>query len=441
MTSSTAPESYTPSPEDWHMLNMYFGRKAKERFAASLSERDRTAVFQVVMYILDVSEQALAKVEESACYQEALGLCSVSVAENAVHPRLVAMLEGSKARVLEEVEQKQNGLRDKILGKSKRDYRRLVASNRIDLADQLLRNALRADRNARFAEQWQKFDSVADQIRSSAFELSLDLLNLKVSEKPIHRQIAFLVCNPERLTFSYIYTLPEWETFPMKWAALKLPVSTIYDLLNEHLHGEDVSHYFLEQYERRAGFADLEAAMRGPILRHALGPSIVARISIMEETIKAYQARSFGTCVYTSLPLIEGLLWDYADYLHVRGYQIFCNDDKTAVVSSSGKVIQGARIRHVVEQTHMRDHLDAEFVRHFVTELYDERNAILHGRVLPELTPVNAARKLAVVEYLLENIVRTHEGWYFTKMDNALDADLVERVLDIREAKKAERGG
>lgn len=57
-----------------------------------------------------------------------------------------------------------------------------------------------------------------------------------------------------------------------------------------------------------------------------------------------------------------------------------------------------------MQHTVLGDFLDLKFIDYFCNELYRERNEILHGNADDFATELNAAKKLATIEYLLITI-------------------------------------
>ncbi len=96
---------------------------------------------------------------------------------------------------------------------------------------------------------------------------------------------------------------------------------------------------------------------------------------------------------------------------------------------SNGRKIVGPKIGDIVELTAASGYLDAQCIRHFVDELYDERNITLHGRTSPEGSPIHAARELAVLEYLLDIIGTTYEDRFVRYMDDLYE-ELIRHLLD-----------
>ncbi len=412
------------------MITLFLSTKSKERLAYALSERDRTHLAHVILYVMTISEHALENAKETECFKSALALANSSVEKGAISPDLEAMFEANKNRLIQEIDNNFDELKTKLLGRQKSDYDQLLSTGRTECAERLLEGAREKRRNSEYVDIYKNLQRASCELKGSWFQLSLDLLGGTLSGKPMAPYVAFLVCNAERLAFSLIFTKPEWATFPMKWASMRLPIPTLYDLLDEHRRGHDVSHIFLEKYNDESGFENLRQAAGNLSLRHALGNKITERIPLIEEITHTYNKKLFGACIYLSLPLIEGLLWAFAEHLDRLGISVFCNGDKKALKLKNGNTIWKPKIRQVVELSSVADHLDSEFVLHFVEELYDERNSMLHGRVIPELDALNAARKIAVIEYLLETIAAEHEKLFLRHMDRKIDEDTVTHILD-----------
>lgn len=421
------------------MVQRYLSRKWKERYARTLPEDTIRVLAQVILLVSAVSDRVLVRALEDPCYERAYALLEDSRVNRALDHQLIQLFEDNKRKLLTDIQAGTNELRDELLGADLVDFKRLEAGGRLEEADRLLQGKLKVRRNRESAEKYHALHRATNGIKYPIFDLTSELLDVKLSGKPITPQLAFLICNVERLAFSLLQTDEAWQSFPMKWATLRLPVSVVYDLLEEHRSGEDVARYFLQKYQSDEGFHDLDGALGNPVLYHALRRFNDTWKPVVHEAIRCYQNGLYLACVYTSLPLIEGVIWDFADYLDRTGDQIFSSKDPvTAINASSGRIITRPKIRDVVELTRVGEHLDTHFVRHFVDELYEERNIMLHGRFTPEETPLNAARKLAVIEYVVDAVAQTHEERFVQQMDERIDKRLVEGLLDQYEKTKSE---
>ncbi len=212
----TSDEKHTAAnmPEEVkHMIALFLSMKSKERLADALSERGRTHLAQVILYIMTISEHALEQVRESECFKTALALVNKSIAEEAVSSELEALFETNRNRLVREIDHDVGSLKAKLLGRQKRDYDRLLSTGRTDFADRLLVGALKNRRNANYVDSYKNLQRALGELKGGGFNLSIDLLNGTLSGQSMAPYIAFLVCHPERLAFSLMFAKPEWATF------------------------------------------------------------------------------------------------------------------------------------------------------------------------------------------------------------------------------------
>ena len=109
------------------------------------------------------------------------------------------------------------------------------------------------------------------------------------------------------------------------------------------------------------------------------------------------------------MPVIEGMIWDFALHIHQREGTIYNNNKCSSITTINNKIINEPTIGAMLKNTTLNDVFDEHFVNYFCDELYNERNPILHGRNTQNLNELNAAKKIATIEYLLlttENYIR-----------------------------------
>lgn len=136
--------------------------------------------------------------------------------------------------------------------------------------------------------------------------------------------------------------------------------------------------------------------------------------------IDNYNDGRYASAINLLLPQIEFLLWVYAAYLDsLTDEEIFLNadydnfwmfnprdHDDLSLRSVHGNEIKNVRVRHLVENTAVRDYLNEEIAEYFVEELYEERNPILHGNVADYYSDLEAAKKIVFFKTITERVTK-----------------------------------
>jgi len=135
--------------------------------------------------------------------------------------------------------------------------------------------------------------------------------------------------------------------------------------------------------------------------------------------------------MYTILPILEGILWNYSVYLDAIGEaEIYVKGtNSNEVITTDGNIHPDPTVGLLMRHSAFKDFFDQEFIEYFCNELYNERNPILHGRLFNFATIENAARKLATLEYLLILMRRLVEEKIISKFDEVTPPEVVEELL------------
>lgn len=202
---------------------------------------------------------------------------------------------------------------------------------------------------------------------------------------------------------------PEYVTFRLKWAGGALTGSQMDYLYKQHKAGRDALSIFITIYEDEARLNRLKNAISSCPVTRRYG-------SLFGETIDCYKEEKFGACSVALLPIIEGIIWEYAwwwqtihgglfdrtvtreQYKSFSGFELLKSDGSRA----GGRPNVGQLLR----QTKFGEEVYFEIVEYLCVELFQERNPVLHGREPRYGDRKKAAALLFVVETLERQITK-----------------------------------
>jgi hypothetical protein len=250
---------------------------------------------------------------------------------------------------------------------------------------------------------------------------------------------AYLVYKPEERSWSETLLDPEWERFPLKWWAHHLPMADVRTLFDMYKSGEDISLYYVSRFEKD-GIAAIRELVSDPIARTPIAKERAGIREAINQALICYENRQLMAFMYTILPILEGILWNYSVYLDAIGEaEIYVEGtNSNEIITTDGNSISGPTVGLLMRHSAFKDFFDQEFIEYFCNELYNERNPILHGRLFNFATIENAARKLATLEYLLILMRMLVEEKVISKFDEVTPPEVVEELL--RRHKSSDEG-
>jgi hypothetical protein len=202
---------------------------------------------------------------------------------------------------------------------------------------------------------------------------------------------------------------PEYVTFRLKWAGGALTGSQMDSLYKQHKAGRDALSVFISIYKDDARLERLKNAISSCPVTSRYGP-------LFGEAVDCYKEGKFGACSVALLPIIEGIIWEYAwwwqtihgglfdhtvtreQYKSFSGFELLKSDGNRA----GGRPTIGQLLR----QTRFGEEVYFEVVEYLCVELIKERNPVLHGREPGYGNRKKAAALLFVVETLERQITK-----------------------------------
>jgi hypothetical protein len=315
--------------------------------------------------------------------------------------------------VIEEAERYIERLRKQIYGRQYEEVKQLEDSDRDDKDETL--DCIRENRKTReYEEYWDEISSIQRIISSlSRFPYSQQKVEkgtVTINEDPRHLQKHYALEIDQPKLFTGLYTHePEFQDFPYKWLS-NLPMYLHRLLYETYKHGDLLERFVVDEIEENDSYLD-ELREVAEIL-----PPFREREQIVDEIIANYEDERYASAINLVLPQIEHLLWHYAAYMDTYREQIFIDadyqhhwdfnlrdQDNLKLLNSNGEEMKPL-IRDLVEYTALADELNPSVVEHFVEELFEERNPILHGNVSDYHSQIEAAKKIIFFKIHLEEL-------------------------------------
>jgi hypothetical protein len=192
----------------------------------------------------------------------------------------------------------------------------------------------------------------------------------------------------------------------LKWSS-DLPVTTVRNLYQQYKDGKDVLSGLFKHYRQADALYGLTDA-----IQHC--PVVCQHYPLFKEAVEAFKSDLFRICSVSLLSLIEGMIWSFAWWWNERKGPIFDRAlapeaykkaDFELTTKKSG-VIRNPTVGHLLRSTTFGDEIYDEFVEFYCSELYAERNPVLHGRESQYGTPQKAATLLHVIQVLMKHVTR-----------------------------------
>jgi hypothetical protein len=207
---------------------------------------------------------------------------------------------------------------------------------------------------------------------------------------------------------------PEYVSFKFKWLN---DAELLHSLYEQHKLGRDVSSVFVSYYKNEDRLIRLKNAISSCPITQPYKQAFI-------ESVDSYNDRRFYVCATSLLPMIEGVIWEFAWWWNGINGGLFDRNITRAEYKSSSSNFQllkadGSKVNgrpnigKLLRQTRFGEQVYFEVVEHLVVELFEERNPVLHGREPAYGSEKKAATLLFVLETLERQItdaIKEHIG-------------------------------
>lgn len=221
---------------------------------------------------------------------------------------------------------------------------------------------------------------------------------------------------------------PEYVTFRLKWINETSLIDRLYKL---HKQGKDVISVFISFCDDDQRLARLANAISSCPVTSAYG-------KLFAEIIDSYKDGRHSIAATGLLPLIEGIIWEFAWWWNNINGGLFdrplthaeYNGGTTEyqLLAPDGSKVNGRpNVGKLLRQTKFGEDVYFEVVEYLVAELFEERNPALHGRDPLYGTKKKAAALIFVVETLERQITGA--------IKKVIGKDLMERISMDEKAK------
>lgn len=380
-----------------------------------------------------VSKEKLKQAEVDPVYVEALSIISGLNPGDKFPDRLIELYEAQIPVALDRIDQAALKLIPLVSDTAVRtELTRLWTSNREALAaieiDSLPANLRVASIDERYViralKRLQWLDDLfrnyqlypfcgEDYFQSEAYEEEAE--NIAVGIGPTRgrdKYLAYRVYDPlwdRRMEENE----PEYVGFRLKWAHGALNISQVMHLYEQHKAGRDVVSVFISLYEDESRVERLRGAISSCPVTQNFG-------ELFGEAVDDFRDERFRSCSITLLPIIEGIIWEYAWWWNkVHGglfdrpvtYEQFRQGNEFQLLKSDGTRASGRpNVGQLLRQTKFGEDVNFEVVEYLCEELFGERNPVLHGREPRYGSHKKAAALLFVVETLERQITTAIKG-------------------------------
>jgi hypothetical protein len=212
---------------------------------------------------------------------------------------------------------------------------------------------------------------------------------------------------------------PEYVTFRLKWINESQLIEYLYE---HHKAGKDVISIFISLYNNEERLDRLKTAISFCPITQNYG-------TLFSEAVDSYKDGRYGVCATALLPMIEGIIWEFAWWWNETKGGLFDREithieykDSTSfeLLKPDGSKTGGRpNIGKLLQQTKFGEEVYFEVVEYLTTELFEERNPTLHGRD----PHYGSKKKAASLLFVIETLERQITG--------ALKQDIGEHFIDL----------
>lgn len=413
--------------KDEFLLNEYFKEKQKHKFIEKISNDEKRIMATAIM-VLSFSEHEDENTHNEN-YKHILDLLKQSQTTNTILPELSQIFDDNRKKATTEIETEKNALFEQIIGDKLPQYKHLTTNNLTDKAEvieQLKQSCFKDKKNVDIVFRHNTLEKIINSINFPYVELTADLLKAKIdnSEETLLLGLASVIENPKRLSFHNAELEPEWKSFPLKWFAHKFTIPELRHLFNLHKQGKPLDGY-IEKF-----VSDRMKEITTKFDSHFY-PEFANRALVLHNCIHSFEHELYASSICTALPLIEGSIWAFAEYYNSVEKNLFTEiNNERYLVLTTGNNSKDYTVGDLLKKSNLTDFFDEHFINYYCDELYNERNPILHGKVVNNFNKLNCAKKIMTFDYMTDTMNSYIKEQHFKNMDELLGTRITEKMLN-----------
>jgi len=410
-----------------YLLEQYFAEKQKHRQVNEISSNEKEIIFSAIM-IISFSEHE-DKTTHTDSFKQILELLKQSRSKKTLLPQISEIFENNTKTCIAELKAQQEKVFKSIIGSKNQEYRHLqksdISKNKI-IVEKIRLNCFNKKENLENVFIYETLNKIIKSISLSSLFISSDLLQCKINddENEVLYGLASIIDNPKRMSIYNIELEPKWKTFPLRWYSHKFDIPQLRKYFKLHEKGESLNR-FIEEF-----VSDNSNEIKKKLENHFYN-KFANRSFVLDNCIRSHEKELFASSICTALPLIEGLIWEFAEFYNNLNHNIFKNiSGERYLILTNGKTIKDYSIGNLLKRSKLCDFFDENFINYYCDELYNERNPILHGNDIISFCKLNSSKKILTIDYLTDVMNDLFKRHFFSNMDEMLGDRILNKVLD-----------
>ena len=387
------------------ILKDYVFETKKENLVHKLNPDTILAFINSVSFLSNVEENELIEVQKEKDFVELYKLLSESKLAGKINPKIIDIYKKNLLKLNKILKIKRGRIKHEILGKQWPNYKQLYKTKN-EKAEIIFSSCLKkADYNLREHFRLIEMDIFFNENNRYINELTENVLSVETKDRDILECIAFSILRPEHHLSSYFNNFQSWKLFPLKWFVNHIPIDQAKTVFYYYRNGHDLTKIIGDSYIDE-DFKSLLEVLDNPYLNLTPLNIVQPFKKAIYEIIQCFKEEKFISSLLTLYPVIEGVIWKFSIVLHKKRLQLFTNNSYKYLLSIDGNKLDKT-VGSLFNNTSMKDLLDINFINYFCDEFYNERNPMLHGDNLSEITKEDVIKKIITLDYILDLAIRT----------------------------------
>lgn len=392
------------------ILNVMLGERKKEKLIDSFHEDDKRLLASVITMMTTLTDSLIDKYSLSEDFKKVFTMLEEFIDGKIKITNLNEIFMLNKEKAKKVLSDRLTHLEKKFYGSQYENVKSIMLSSKPDKDNIVKKIFLKACKvKEHEASMIKGIDiDIYCICNDVIFCVDENLIHAKVDDDRHLERITLAICHPELMSFNYWISDDEYSSLPIRWFTKHLEVPIIIDLLNLYKTGEDISDFFAHKYKN--GFQKIEEIISSPFMSPPFSRMVCCKKKAINETLACYTNENYYPAMCGLLALIEGSIWMFARYINdinqkpnkILKYAPHNQEIITHIINKNdGSRSTNITVGTLLQVSKMNEILDAEFIKYFCQEFYNERNDIMHGGNWGDATIVKTAQKLAVLEYIL----------------------------------------